>query len=160
MKQDVSIRPADLTDADRILEWRNDPFILERSSSRKRVTKAEHAAWIRRVLADPNILIYIIENERQPAGLLRYEYEPDDQECIVSVYILEKYTGRGIGTRALHIGAREPWFKWSAKQIVAHVREDNLIGQRAFMRAGFTPALCHPRCPPGHLTYLYSLGKV
>lgn len=155
MNQSVSIRPAGLHDADRILEWRNDPFILERSSSRKSVTKDEHEAWIRRVLADPHILMFIIEEDGQPSGLLRYEYETDSGDCVVSVYILEKFTGRGIGTRALYIGAGKVWNKWPAKQIVAHVREDNQIGQRAFIRAGFVPADHLVHCPPHHLAYVY-----
>jgi UDP-2,4-diacetamido-2,4,6-trideoxy-beta-L-altropyranose hydrolase len=160
MNRLVSIRPAALNDADRILGWRNDPFILERSSSRKSVSNAEHEAWIRKVLADPCILMYIIETDNLPAGLLRYEYNPHSEDCVVSVYIVEKFTGHGIGTRALHIGADQVWNKWPAKRIVAHVREDNHIGQRAFIRAGFTPADQAIECPPRHLAYVQTRSKL
>ena len=155
MNKPVSLRLATSKDAETIFKWRNDPFILERSSSRKVVSWEEHQTWVNRVVSDPDILMFIIQWADDPVGLLRYEFTSESRSCVVSVYVLEKFTGHGIGLQALAKGSDEVWRKWPAERIVAHVRSDNAAGQKAFEKAGFVLVKNPSDCPPLHVEYVY-----
>ena len=53
-----------------ILQWRNDEFIVARSSSRRRITAEEHAKWFERVLTVREPLVFIVEHTHQAVGIV------------------------------------------------------------------------------------------
>ena len=132
----VALRRARLDDMGIVFNWRNDPFILDRSSSRKAVGEAEHERWFTRMISDPDCLFFIIELDGIPLGQIRLERETPEQ-CVVSIYLVESQTGHGHGPASIRLAREAAWQTWPVKRIVAQVRDDNLPGQRAFAAAGF-----------------------
>ncbi len=155
MKTDSSgprLRPAQWDDLEMVFGWRNSPWIVAISTSRREVTWDEHVAWFRSVLDRSRHLLFILEVEPDgPVGSLRIDLR-GERTGDVSVYLLEPFTGRGLGTQAILAGCEAAFAHWpELRQLVADVRCDNRPSLRAFTRALFVPSGSDPRRPAGHL---------
>ncbi|MCL4818317.1 MAG: GNAT family N-acetyltransferase [Vicinamibacteria bacterium] len=144
----VALRRARVEDAALVFRWRNDPFILARSSSQRPVGWDEHVAWIGRTLGNPARLVLIAEVDGVPAGQVRFELLKAG-EAVVSAYLVEAFTGRGLGVEAIRAGVVEAARRWGPLTVVAWVRSDNPAGRKAFERAGFGPCE-RPDTPAQH----------
>lgn len=143
----VQLRPINETDRDIVFLWRNDPFIVERSTSRRNVSLEEHKTWFNRLLANKDVLAFIIEDEGQPIGHIRFKLENDC--CIITIYLLQENTGKGYGVDAIQTGCKFAQDHWPKNSIVAYVRKDNALGRSGFLKAGFSPS--NEPCPSGHI---------
>lgn len=134
----VDIRAMVAGDAEMVLRWRNNPFIVARSTSQRGVPRDEHVRWVGRVINDPCCLCLIILVDGAPAGHMRFDRA--DDRAVVTVYLLEQFTGRGAGVHALTEGAHLAFARWpDLNAIDAFVRLDNGAARKAFRRAGFAP---------------------
>ena len=149
----IDVRPADLGDMKQVFTWRNDPFVVARSSSRQMVGWADHEVWFTKALTSGDMLIFIVEVKDAPIGQLRLDRSASD--CIMSVYLLEPYTGRGYGVRAIREGCMRARQAWNTARVVACVREDNPPGARAFFKAGFRRCHLAALCPERHECFVY-----
>lgn len=145
----IALRPAAAGDRDLVLGWRNDPFIIARGSSQRSVGAAEHRAWFTASLADANRRLWIVSVGQDPAGLVRFDREGAGA-AVVSVYLVERFCGRGLGVSAIREGARLALAAWPIDRVIAYVRADNEAARRAFMRAGFVPEAIDS-CPSEHM---------
>ncbi|MBZ5647599.1 MAG: GNAT family N-acetyltransferase [Acidobacteriia bacterium] len=146
----VSLRPATLADADLVFGWRNDPFIVARGSSQKTVSRDEHANWFQATVTGSERRMFIVEVDQQPAGQVRFD-RVDGESCVVSAYLLERYTGRGLGVEAIRDGCRRIFGKWDVQVVIACVRQDNPAGRAGFLKAGFQENSSPRHCPPQHV---------
>ena len=91
-------------DKDLIFNWRNIDQIVKLSSTQKKVEYAEHLDWFSTILHSDDILAFIIENDSNNSiGHLRFE-KYNNTECIITIYLQPKTTGKGIGTKAIRKG--------------------------------------------------------
>lgn len=97
----MKLRPAVLEDAELLLAWRNDP--VTRSSSRNTwpVTEAEHLAWLRQVLGDPNRRLFIAEENGVPVGTVRADFDGRAHE--LSWTVAPEARGRSVGRRMVQL---------------------------------------------------------
>lgn len=146
-----ALRPAGPDDAHRLYDWRNDEFIVERSTSRRKVTEAEHHAWFAATLADADRRLAIVEIGGEAAGLVRFDRTGGI--AVISVYLLEPYTGAGYGTRAIAEATDAILKDWGGA-VHAHVRAENAAGQKSFLRAGFAPLPDGASIPDGHVGFV------
>jgi UDP-2,4-diacetamido-2,4,6-trideoxy-beta-L-altropyranose hydrolase len=144
----IALRPAEAGDSDLVLGWRNDPFIMARGSSQRSVGATEHRAWFAASIADRNRRLWIVNAGEDPAGLVRFDRVGLD--AVVSVYLVERYCGRGLGVAAIRQGSRLALDAWPIERIIAYVRTDNDSARRAFVRAGFALEAIDS-CPSGHV---------
>jgi RimJ/RimL family protein N-acetyltransferase len=145
----VALRAAVPGDSELVLRWRNDPFILARGSSQRPVDAAEHRAWFAASLADPERRLWIVVVGEEPAGLVRFDRVASDT-AVISVYLAERFAGRGRGVAAIREGVALARRAWPIGRIVAYVRADNAPARRAFARAGFA-AQALESCPADHV---------
>ncbi|MEQ9490361.1 MAG: GNAT family N-acetyltransferase [Alphaproteobacteria bacterium] len=130
----VDIRKATLDDAGTIFEWRNNPKIIERGAVGNTVTWDEHLAWLTGRLAKYDSRVFIIEEQGEPIGVLRFDGLPN---ACVSIYLDPDKVGSGRGVAALLSGCRLIWDDLSPDRIVADVLVANDNARRAFLKAGF-----------------------
>ena len=101
-----------------------------------------------------NHLVYIIETvdvKTTAVGVVRFERKASDW-CVVSINIAEKFTGRGIGVRALQRGFTLCRNEWPGCAIHAFVRESNQISYSTFKKAGYRRTKEPIKCPhPDHI---------
>jgi RimJ/RimL family protein N-acetyltransferase len=144
------LRPAGPNDAELIFGWRNDPFTISRGSSGRRVERAEHLQWFANALASASHLIFVALDNATPIGLVRFERK-EKAVCVISIYLLEPYTGKGAGVEVIKQGCGRALSVWDIEGIVACVLDHNAPAQSAFKKVGFE-IVADRRCPEGHLT--------
>jgi len=154
----LTIRLARPDDEDRILAWRNDPFIVARTTTQRQIDAKEHRLWYRAALNDARRRIQIIEVAGQPAGSLRFD-KIEEGTCIISVCLTEAFTGHGYGPQAISQASVEVIRDWNV-DVIACVRADNLAGAKAFFRAGYQETMGRSYCPPDHRIFVLSLSNV
>lgn len=145
----VELRPARLDDASLFFTWRNDPFLVARSTSRRPVAWDEHMGWLRSVLDDPDRLLFVVQAEGREAGQVRFE-RLDIERAVISVYLAEPFTGRGLGVRAIQLGCVEAFARWPIREVLACIRDENRPGLSGFAKAGFKTAPGSRGCPVEH----------
>jgi len=153
----VTLRPATLGDLETVFSWRNDPFLVARASSQKTVTWEEHVHWFRETLAGGQRKMLIVLVDGKPRGQVRFD-RIDGQTCVISAYLLQEFTGRGLGVEAIRKSCEMLFGDWQAAKIVACVREDNLAARAGFRKAGFREIAETNLCPPGHFTLVLERG--
>lgn len=146
----VSLRQATAADARSVFEWRNDPWIVERSSSQRVLPWQEHLAWFTESLLREERLILIVERDGEGMGLARFD-RMSENVAMISAYLLEQYTGRGYGVTAIRKGCEAAFDRWpEVRKILACVRNENRAGASSFRKAGFAPLDAEVRCPAAH----------
>jgi len=149
----VTLRPATLGDAEMVFCWRNDPFLVMRGSSQKTVTWKEHLQWFQATVSGSERKMFIVLVGAEPAGQVRFD-RVNNETCKISAYLLQSYTGRGLGVEAIRRGCEVLFRQWGVSKIVACIREDNKASRVAFGRAGFVESSEDGLCPKGHFTFV------
>jgi RimJ/RimL family protein N-acetyltransferase len=135
--EEGSVRSARVDDEDRLFQWRNDPWIVSLSGSQREVTRDEHAAWFLRTVHSPDHLVLVVEVNGEPAGSVRFD-RSEHSAAVVTIYLLQPFTGRGLGVAALREGCHRAFERWPDLLCVrAHINRDNRRSARAFGKAGF-----------------------
>lgn len=135
---DVFLQPLSLNDARIVFGWRNDPTIIRLSSSQKNVLWEEHEDWIKNSVDNPDRQVYIIYYGKQAIGQVRFERMQETNNAVISVYLLNEFTGMGLGVLAIKSGIKAIFLLWNnLVQIYAYVRKDNIPSQKAFAKSGF-----------------------
>jgi RimJ/RimL family protein N-acetyltransferase len=154
----VALRVATMADAEMLFRWRNDPFVMMRGSSQRPVTWEEHLPWFEATLTGNNRKVFIVMIDDQAAGQVRFDRanfdRANEDACTISVYLLEPYTGRGLGVEAIQRGCEMVLAEWPVERIVACVREENAAARAAFHKAGFERIDDSTVCGSGHRTFI------
>lgn len=136
VESQISLRPATMDDREMVFRWRNDPFILAHGSLHRGVSWEEHDRWFEGTILERDRKMFIVLQQSIPIGQIRFDRE-DRRDCIVSVYLLEAFTGRGWGVQAIRIGCALVFQAWDVERVIACVRTDNPGGRSSFRKAGF-----------------------
>lgn len=133
---DIRLRPAMLSDSDRMLAWRNHQATRRYSLDPAPIDPARHAAWFADRLKDEHSALLIGEDERGPVGVLRFDVH--GATARVSVYLVPERHGEGLGALLLQAGHR--WLTAKrpvVRAIDAEVVADNHASRLAFAEAGY-----------------------
>jgi RimJ/RimL family protein N-acetyltransferase len=152
----ISLRPASTGDGETVFRWRNDPFILAHGSSHREVEWKEHQQWFEETLSSSVRKMFIVLERGSPIGQVRFDRQTE-RDCVVSVYLLREFTGRGWGVQAIDMGCVAIFAVWDVERVIACVRHDNPAGRSAFLKAGFQEVGASGMCPAEH--YCLSLTR-
>jgi len=155
----ISLRPVTAADRDTILCWRNDPYIVAKGSSHREVQAEEHRMWFEETIRAERRKMFIVLNQDNPIGQVRFDRERET-DCVISVYLLRHFTGKGWGVEAIRVGCNLIFQAWDVERVIACVRLDNPTGLSAFCKAGFQQTDAAQACPPKHssLAFLRKSG--
>lgn len=148
------LRPAKKPDLHKLHKWRNDPWIISLSSSKRTVPLEEHRQWFTKALASSDHLLYIINED---CGLVRAE-RTSRNSGVISIYLLKLYSGQGLGVEALVKACQALFKEWGISKIYAYIRFNNYPSISAFTKAGFSETTTEKSCPDDHHCYIYSKG--
>jgi pseudaminic acid synthase len=131
----LSLRPATADDADRLLEWRNDPTTRANSVSGSVVSRDDHAKWLASSLVSASRLLLLAEADSLPVGVVRLD-ALDHGAWQVSITV--SATARGKGHAAAILRAVEEVARAKGGMyLVARIKQGNEASVRAFKRAGY-----------------------
>ncbi len=152
---ELNLRPATMDDAPTVFGWRNDRSIIRLGTQDRAVGWDEHQAWFRETIAEVHRRMFIITLDGAPVGQVRFD-KGGFEGCRVSIYLINGYTGRGLGVAALRRGCRKILSAWDVPWVIAQVMNGNDASLSAFTKAGFEP-WDEPvaQTPEGHTTFRY-----
>jgi RimJ/RimL family protein N-acetyltransferase len=145
----IQLRQAVLEDAEMVFQWRNDPFILVRGSSQRAVQWDEHLKWFEETIKGNHRKMFILLKDDYPIGQVRFDCF-NEHVCIISVYLLHGFTGKGYGVDAIRYGCIEVFRLWDIQKVIACVRYDNVAARSAFIKAEFVEEHLKDYCPEAH----------
>lgn len=139
----VTLRPASLKDVEILFEWQCHPDTRRYFRTPHPPSRCTHENWLTEKLADPGCVFGIVEHDRTPCGVIRFDAtdgsdrtgRTDIDPYEVSILVAPDRWGLGIGSAALRIGRRLLPFA----TLRASVDAENSASQRLFANAGY----CH-----------------
>lgn len=118
----MNLRPMMMSDADFMLELKNDPATREFAIvSHDEIKKEDHYKWL-----EKNIWSFqVIDGDYERIGAVRIFANE------ISIWIDKKFRGLGVAGEVLHRVSKEGYF--------AKVVDGNVASLRTFTRAGYRP---------------------
>jgi len=95
----VSLRPLELGDITRVLEWRNLPEVARYMYTDHRISDAEHARWFASAMTDATKRYWIVELDGVPVGVANlYDISTLHKRASLALYLAdERVRGLGVG---------------------------------------------------------------
>ncbi len=84
----VTLRPLEEGDLDKLRQWRNSDYVREKMVSTSLITAEQQAAWFQKISHDPSQMHWIIEYKGRPVGSTNVKV-PVIGETVVSARVLE-----------------------------------------------------------------------
>ena len=134
----LSVRPARIEDSKLLWNWANDSSVRERSFNQEQISWESHTAWFSERMASPNTRFYLLIEDGEPAGQIRYDRDLQGQTAEISFSIAKEKRGKGFGTEILRLTVARALADLDCREIVGFVIEGNEASSKAFRRAGFT----------------------
>lgn len=130
-------RVATVSDAQFLFEWRNDPASRRASRSHDPVPWPNHLVWLRRVVADEDRHLLVIEQAGEPIATVRWDRNGANS-WEASITIAPAARGRGMSRAVLAAG--EEWLVSDVPvQLLATIHISNIASQRLFRGAQYLP---------------------
>lgn len=128
--QDVVFRKAQMSDAQILWLWRNDPVTRQNSVNQDLVSLDNHLQWFEKSLASKEREIWIAYLGSDPIGTVRTDVKGSEIE--LSWTLAPNWRGRGLGRQML-----VNFVKGKDKNFIARIRKDNSASIKIAERAGF-----------------------
>lgn len=133
MGMELKVRPAQLNDAKRIWEIRNEPGSRAVAANQEIIPLSQHITWFKKKYFEQNgNFCFVGEINGKVVGYSRFDLEED--HYINSIAVSSSVHGRGIGT--ILLGKSIEQLK-KDKPIRAEIRRYNLASVKIFERNGF-----------------------
>jgi RimJ/RimL family protein N-acetyltransferase len=131
----VTLRRAAIEDVLIIFEWQRHPETRRFARNPFAPEIEEHRRWFETRLSSKDCMLYIVQHNREPSGVLRFDriigYRFDAWE--VSIFVAPNKKRLGIAEAALDLGR---WLLPEA-ELVAEVLPENKASHRLFRKAGY-----------------------
>jgi len=134
LKEELYIRNANLDDTDLLYSWSNNEQVRKQSFQSSKIEYNDHCKWFENKLKDDSTLIFIVETNQNPVGVVRFQI--DNKLATIGVSIDEDYRGKGLGATLIEMGVHS-YFKEKDYSILASIKKQNTASIKSFKKAGF-----------------------
>ena len=135
-KNHLSLRKVNSTDETLLFNWINDPEVRKWSFNKNYITLDEHIIWFRKKIDNENVLMWILDYNNTPAGLVRFEkYE---NEVILNYLISTESRGKRLAVSMLKMAINELRCYWNNVKILAYTLPENIASIKSLEKAGFS----------------------
>lgn len=135
----LDLRPAKMSDSDRLFKWANDPVARSWSKSTEPIARADHDRWMQFnvLMGYPQHIVMIAETEDGPVGVVRFDAKKNDVlTYTVSINMDPNCRGQGLGYAVLAEACR----MMQENTLLAEIKPENGASIRIFERCGFQVA--------------------
>ena len=132
----VLLRPARMEDAETLLKWRNDESTRRNFRNMHLVQRADHIAWLVKMLRDPGIRLRIAEVNGVAVGVIR-SYPSDGYEEL-SYTVDPQWRGKGIAVQMALNFVRE---YLAGHKIQCEIKKGNVPSERVAQALGLCAQL-------------------
>jgi RimJ/RimL family protein N-acetyltransferase len=130
------LRAVEVSDADLLLAWANDPGTRRSSFHPAPIERAGHLEWLAGRLASPTTAFWVGESDGRAVGQVRLE-QLADGVAEVSIAVAPEVRGAGIGRELLAAAVAAAGRALPVHALLARVRADNPPSIALFDGLGF-----------------------
>lgn len=145
--KNVTLRPIDRKDTDKIIYWRNQSFVRERFIYQEPFTKESHEKWLKQMVNTGRVQQFIIcskcsENEQRkilPIGSIYLkDIDLRNGKAEFGIFIGEKKSlGKGYGTEAAKILLNYAFQDLKLHKVMLRVFASNKRALKCYKKVGF-----------------------
>ena len=139
----VYIRPMEITDTERIVNWRNQDFVRKNFIYQDLFTKEGHLSWIRKQVEPGYVVQFIIclRDGREIGSVYFRDIDRDAGTAEYGIFIGEEdMLGCGYGTAAAKEALDFAFRKLYMRKIFLRFLSDNVGARKSYEHAGFRMA--------------------
>lgn len=134
------LKDVEMSDADLILDWVNDPLDRANSFSSDLITREEHIAWLEKALVDPSMRLYIMMLDDQRVGHIKLKIDGEVAE--IGYCVAPEWRGMGFAKAITALIVREVNESLpEVKTLIAQVKPTNVASARALESNGYRQTL-------------------
>jgi len=119
-----------------LFELANDPIVRQNSFNSDKIELTNHKKWFLEKLNNSNCYFYIIRNDNDFIGSVRFDLEKENQ-FIIGIAIVEKYRGLGLAGKIISDTSLKFLNSRKSAKIIAHIKETNQGSLKAFLKANY-----------------------
>ena len=134
-EETLEIRNANIKDVDLLFRWSNDELVRKQSFVSNAIPYEGHCNWYNAKLEDENSIMFILEINAIPAGVVRFDL--NEESATIGISIDENFRGKGFGQTFIELGVNE-YFIENELPVLASIKKDNIASIKSFVKAGFT----------------------
>ena len=131
----LSFRNVEKRDSELLWIWANDSTVREQCYNPEAIPWESHAQWFLKKIADPDVLMLMLELDGCPVGQVRYDC--DKTVAHIGFSIERKFRGLGFGSRIIKDSLEAAFSTLDVDSIQAEVFVDNAASNRVFSECGF-----------------------
>ena len=135
---EITVRPAQLNDAKRIWEIRNEPQARSVAANPEIIPLSQHVDWFKnKYFENKGNYCFVAEADHNVIGYCRFDL--DDDQYINSIAVDSSMHGKGVGTLLLHQSIEQLQASpvLTGRTIHAEIRKHNIASIKMFERVGF-----------------------
>lgn len=126
------------SDIQLVYDLSNDPDVRKNSFSHNIISWEEHRTWYSKTIRDPDILFFLIFDNKDFVGQIRFDRGKNIVSPIINISITKKYRGKGFASDCLKLAVNELKINWPCTtKISAHVLYENKASNIFFVKNGF-----------------------
>lgn len=133
----LSVRRADVGDAELLWRWRNDPLVRQNSFNTQHIPWADHELWFAGRVTSPDSRIYVLEERDTPVAQIRYERRDHVWAEVGDISVVAGERGKGYGRTILVLTMNLACEEFKAEKVLALVKKNNVASAGTFRSAGF-----------------------
>lgn len=138
--QQVYLRPMEISDTERIVNWRNQEFVRKNFIYQDLFTKEGHLSWIRTQVEPGHVVQFIIclQGGREIGSVYFRDIDTEAGTAEYGIFIGEKDAlGSGYGTAAAKEALVYAFTKLHLRKVFLRFLSDNVGAWKSYERAGF-----------------------
>lgn len=126
-------------DSDKIFEWRNSPEVYRFLFNPTPIERSGHDQWLAKTLVNPLIAFYIVSNNGNDIGTVRFDFEVGHEKAEVGIYLAPEHQGKGLGNKMLEVCEIKVKSQFpKLKMIIARVLPENIASEKMFIKNGYS----------------------
>lgn len=140
-QEPVYLRLMEVSDTEKIVEWRNNPRVRNNFIYQKPFTVEGHLNWIKTQVKPGHVVQFIIcekENGRAVGSVYFRDIDKDKAIAEYGIFIGEDdAVGKGYGTMAAKLALEYAFDKLKLKSVFLRAFEDNISAIKSYNKVGF-----------------------
>lgn len=134
----IQIRKAQASDMMTYFQWANDPSVRQNAINQEQIKLSDHKGWFENRLSSSDTYMYILEQDGEPVGQVRFDKK--DTDAIISYSLDNKFRGKGLGKKTLNLGieAFEKEDSPDISRLVGWVKLSNPASNKIFHKIEFS----------------------
>ncbi len=134
----VGVRLARPEDVRFVWEVNNEASVRKGAIRQRPIPYVEHEPWFAARLEDPWCVFLIGTLAADDIGVARFDLDTEAGRAAIGVALPPAHRKLGLGSKLIEIGTSRVFELPEIETVVARIRRDNVMSQRAFEKAGYT----------------------